>query len=546
MDADGNSVADLSETSPFRQIGRIQSPLPGASATIRQVTVMARLERGAQSPRTVARLGAAGCVVMACASYWVGAVPLYFRDGHTPVVSMMPISSLAPRISFYIGLAAVLLAWLQLGRLTVRRVEGTHWRALRRIALTWSAPLIVAIPLGSRDLWAYAAQSQLVLHHLDPYTFGPSALPGAFSVEVSHRWIDTPAPYGPLWLLLGRITAAIVGNHVAITVAVLRMLAVLGLLLLAVWVPVLAKRVIGRADLAVWLILANPLTLVLGVAGGHNDLLMVGLMVTGLAVVTGQGNVWRTLVLGSAVLAAATAVKSPAAVAVLFAVPLWLTWAPAGRAWRAGRGARSATAVVAFVSIGVFSMITAISGLGLGWVKQVNSSAPVVSWMSLPSLAAIVWDVLQGDIRTAIKLDAPMREFRSAGTVLSVLSLSALWLWAMHPALPRFLRRFSSRRPQRADVWWLLAVALFAVVVLGPSVQPWYFCWALVIAGLVVTDTVSLALIAGCCAGLVSMIRPNGTGLQMNPIVVPIMGGALLLAWAALVRQKREATTDAA
>ena len=62
-------------------------------------------------------------------------------------------------------------------------------------------------------------------------------LPGAFSVEVSHRWIDTPAPYGPLWLLMGHIIAAVVGNHVGITVAVLRLLAIIGLLILAATVP---------------------------------------------------------------------------------------------------------------------------------------------------------------------------------------------------------------------------------------------------------------------------------------------------------------------
>ena len=35
----------------------------------------------------------------------------------------------------------------------------------------------------------------------------------------------------------------------------------------------------------------------------------------------------------------------------------------------------------------------------------------------------------------------------------------------------------------RRDWWQLLAASLFVVVVLGPSVQPWYFCWALAVVG---------------------------------------------------------------
>jgi alpha-1,6-mannosyltransferase len=488
----------------------------------------------------MSRLGLAGSVVLAIASYWVGAVPLYFRHGQIPVISLMAISSLLPRIAFYLGLASLLFAWLRLGRLIIDQGIGTDWRRVRGIALRWAVPLAVTVPIGSRDLWAYAAQSQLVLHHLNPYTFGPSALPGAFSVEVSHRWIDTPAPYGPLWLLLGRIIAGVVGNHVGLTVAVLRMLAVVGLLLTTLCVPILANRLSRRADIAMWLIVANPLTLVLGVGSGHNDLLMVGFMVAGLTVLTGPGPAWRTLGLGIVLLTAATAIKSPAVVAVVFAAPLWLTTAPAGRAVRQRRAMASVTAVVAAGSVGVFAAITAVSGLGLGWVKQINSAAPVVSWMSLPSLAAIFWDLLQGHVHRAIKLDPSMQHFRTAGTVVSVALLAIAWglatmtnmparpWWLWRPWWLGWLGRLTARPLSK---WGLLGTALFTVVVLGPSVQPWYFCWSLAIVGLVVIDVRGLAVIAGCCVGLVAMIRPNGTGLQMNPVVVPILAGALYLAW---------------
>ena len=151
------------------------------------------------------------------------------------------------------------------------------------------------MPLGSRDLWAYAAQGQLVRHGLDPYTLGPSALPGSFAEEVSHRWVDTPAPYGPLWLTLDRFVA--VRGHQRLGRGG-RAEAVRGRSVSCCsrgrcrcW----PQRAGGRADLAIWVGLANPLVLVLGVGGGHNDLLMVGLMAAALVVATGPGSWLRTL-----------------------------------------------------------------------------------------------------------------------------------------------------------------------------------------------------------------------------------------------------------
>ncbi len=481
---------------------------------------------------------------MTAASYWVAAVPVYFRGGTTPVVSLMPIGAFPARLVFYLGLIALMLSWLQLGRLTIADVAGTEWHAVRRIALLWAAPLTLSIPLNSRDLWAYAAQSQLVLHHLDPYHFGPSALPGMFSVEVSHRWVDTPAPYGPLWLLTGKVIAAIIGNHVGITVAALRLLAVVGLGLLAFSVPTLAQRAGGRRNVAIWLIVANPMILVLGVGGGHNDLLMIGLMTTGLAVVTGSGGIGRTLLLGTTILTAAVAIKSPAAVALAFAVPLWLSYAPAGRSWRTAPRAGWCTAVVIGLSVAVFAAITLVSGLGLGWVKQVNSSASVVSWMSAPTSAAILWDLITFRPHRAFKLDPQMADFRTVSTVISILLLIAMWLLAMRRSSPWLGRRALPDWATRPGVWTLLAMALLSVVILGPSVQAWYFGWSLAIAATISLTPRLTAVIAGLSIGFVIMIRPNGVGLQMNPAVIPILGLSVLLAHKVLSQPHHDAEAD--
>ena len=393
----------------------------------------------------------------------------------------------------------------------------------RRISFAWVTPIVLAIPLGSRDLSAYAAQGQLVRHDLNPYTLGPSALPGSFAEEVSHRWVDTPAPYGPLWLTLGRLVGYLVTN-VWVTVMVVRLFALLGFALLAWSLPRLTERAGGRTELAIWVALANPLVLVLGVGGGHNDMLMVGLMAAALAVATGPGTWLRTLGLATVIATAAVAIKSPAVVALAFLVPLWLHHAPSAANWRNWRGVTLASLVVGVGSIALFASFTSLSGLGWGWIKLVNSAAPIVNWMSLPSLGAILWNLARGITHGTTSVNATMREFRSAGTVLSLILLAGAWALAL-----------------RRQWWPLLAASLFIVVVLGPTVQPWYFIWSLAVAAVVLTSRVWAGWLAGASIALVVMIRPNGNGVQMRPAVLLVIAGSALVAWLFLRRGASDA-----
>ena len=481
-----------------------------------------RLPNAVRTRSGLGRIGFAGAVLVAISSYWVGAIPIWFRTERVPVIEWFPISSAGPRIVAYLGLIMLFIAWLTLGRMLLDTADDTDWRAVRSIGLWWMLPFVLAAPMFSRDLWAYAAQGHLVLHGLNPYSLGPSALPGAFANEVSERWVSTPAPYGPLWLLLGKIVAAALGNHVTLTVYVLRLFTVAGMLLLAWGVPILAGRAGGRADLGLWLTVANPLFLILGVGGGHNDLLMVGLMVLGLVLATNRGPVWKTLGLGAIAIAAAIAIKSPAIVASAFAVPLWLAHSDPPPRWRTTRGVVMACAFTTLVTVVAFSVITAVSGVGLGWVKQVNNAAPIVTWMSIPTSLAILWQLARGVTDGTTKVGPVMREFRTGGTVVILITL--FWLW---------LRSF------RHSAWVGLTLGLVAVVIFGPTVQPWYFCWALAVAAAFLVDRVWLTVIGGSSVALVAMIRPNGTGVQMKPIVIVFIAAGLGLAWL-IMRPDRE------
>src|SRR6185437_6259300 len=321
------------------------------------------------------------------------------------------------------GLAVLGMAWLYLGRALRRGEEGTDTGRLLKIAALWGAPLVFSVPLFSRDLYAYAAQAQIAHAGLDPYRFGPVSLPGPFLDEISGMWVDTPAPYGPLFLGIGRAVATVTGDRVVTTVFVMRLVAVVGVLLTARYLPRLARAAGGDPRVAVWLGIANPLVLAHFVAGGHNDALMVGLVVAGLTVAI-EATEERWVAVGVVLCSAAVLVKAPAAVAVAF-----LAWVWAGRL--SGRAvlvrACLRTGVVAAVSI---TVITGLTGLGFGWIDQLNASSQVLTWVSVPTAIGMLIELLRGVPNFVTYQDPVIAAVRFGGQVVTAAVLFWLWLRA--------------------------------------------------------------------------------------------------------------------
>lgn len=449
---------------------------------------------------TLTLVSAVAAVVLVATSWQIAAVPTgWHRAGPLPYVAC------------YLALATMIGSWLELGRRVLAADAAISPAALRRYVLASAVPLLAAAPFG-RDLWAYAAQGNLVAHGIDPYTHGPSALSGTFTDQVSHRWLHSPSPYGPLWLQLCHGVDSVVGQHVVVAALLLRLPAFAGLLLWLWALPRLASRFDGRLGAALWLGAASPLTLVLGIGGGHNDVAMIGLLLAGLAIACGRS--LAALVLGTAVITCAVLVKSPAAIAVAFAVPSWLH---AGRHRPTVRHVISACLIVAATAVAVGSAVTAVCGLGTGWTHQVSTDAPWVSWLSLPSGVAMLGKVVTGHVQHLKAVGDALRVARAIGEALTVAVTAALWFLAL-----------------RRGPITCLAVALGAAAVLAPSVQPWYYCWALALAGLVARQRRLIITLAAVSIAFPVMITPSGVGLESSPAAVIILAGAATLAWLAL------------
>lgn len=88
----------------------------------------------------------------------------WLRFGHGLVLSSLLLWS---------GVVLMLLAWLWLGRDVIART-ATHYTMVVTTGF-WLAPLLLGVPLFSRDTCSYLAQGALLRDGFDPYLVGPIA-----------------------------------------------------------------------------------------------------------------------------------------------------------------------------------------------------------------------------------------------------------------------------------------------------------------------------------------------------------------------------------
>jgi alpha-1,6-mannosyltransferase len=381
----------------------------------------------------------------------------------------------------YIGMAVLCGAWLGLGRALPSR------RALVGIAAAWMAPLALAPPLFSRDVYSYLAQG-LILHlSHSPYHTAPAALAGLghhqVLAAVSPFWRHTTAPYGPLFLWLVSLITAAVGNHLVAGVLLTRVLELAGAALLAVYVPRLARSMGSDGRRALWLALLSPLVTLELILAGHNDLLMVGMLVAGVAyALDGRP------MLGIAICAVAATVKVPALAGAAFIAVAW------GREEPGRHGPIRFMGAAALVTVAVLGAVTLVAGVGPDWLSTSLFSTPAKVRLAITPATGVGYTVasLLSDVGIGV----------SHRGLEGVFGVVAFALTAVTGAV--LLYRVRVRRL----VAWLGAFLVIAAAG-GPAAWPWYFLWGLALLAALRAPQRSIGLALGICLS-VFVVKPDG------------------------------------
>jgi alpha-1,6-mannosyltransferase len=424
--------------------------------------------------------GATGTVLMGIGALGAGARPVV--QDPTFGVRLLNLPSRIQTVSLTMtttGAVMMALAWLMLGRFALGKRRMSRGD-LDRTLLLWTLPLLIAPPMYSKDVYSYLAQSQISLEALDPYRVGPASglgLGHVFTLSVPSLWRDTPAPYGPLFLWIGRGISALTGENIVAAVLCHRVIVLIGVGLIVWATPRLARRC-GVAEVsALWLGAANPLLFMHLVAGIHNEALMLGLMLTG-AEFALRGidapRLWPTswrilgpdweplgmLLAGSILIILSSQVKLPSLLALGF-VAMALAYR-CGGSLRALLLVGSAMTALTLVVMGIVGWA---SGLGLGWIYTLGTANVVRSWMSPPTLLALG----TGQVGILLGLGDHTTAVLALTRGMGVLIIMVMVVWLL-------LAVFRGRLHPIGG----LGVALGVTVLLFPVVQPWYLLWAII------------------------------------------------------------------
>ncbi len=463
----------------------------------------------------VRRFGTVGALLMAIGALGAGANPVDNPLFGLRVIGLPARNYTVSLAIICAGVVMVVLAWLWLGRLAKPgRVRLLSRSQLDRTVAMWAVPLALAPPLFSKDVYSYLAQSAMVARGIDPYTTGVAEGMGVADPlvrTIPSLWRDTPAPYGPLFLGLGRGVTAIAGDNVVLSVLLHRVLALAGLAMIIWALPRLARRFGADPVCALWLGAANPLVLFHLVSGVHNEALMIGLMVAGLEIALRGPPNGRMWVLGAVLISMAAMVKVPAILALAFLGALL------ARRWggRISDLARAA-GLLALIAVVVTVVIGFGSRLGFGWMGALGTPNAVRSWLSpitdLGSLAGHLGIVFGLGDHT----DSALALTRAVG--LACAAGVCVWLlWGCFRG--------------RIDAMTGLGVGLGAVVLLGPVVHPWYLLWAAIpLAGSASAAGYRRAAVVLSVA-LALLVPPTGQDFYLRAFVLlqAIAGAAVIL-----------------
>jgi hypothetical protein len=328
-------------------------------------------------------------------------------------------------------IAAMFGCWLAL--LAGVRAVGT--RAVVGAVALLHALFLLGPPLPLTDVFNYLNYARLgAIHGVNPYVEIPGIFPGDPTYDFA-TWHHLLSPYGPLFTLFSYalVPLGLAGGFWALKVVTVG--ASLGCLAL-VWR--LAER---RGTDPLWAVVfvgLNPLVLVYGVGGVHNDFLMLALVLAGVGALLSQ----RPARAGAALVTAA-AIKGSAALVLPFAL---LSREGSGRR-RLLAGAAAAGAVLLAASLVAFGT----HGPGL------DTQSSLVTPLSPANLVGLV--VGQGGATAVIR-------------VLVKVALLGVLAWLV-------------RETWRGGDWVTTAGwAMLALVVSLTWEMPWYVLWVLPFAAL--------------------------------------------------------------
>jgi hypothetical protein len=324
-----------------------------------------------------------------------------------------------------------------------------------RLVLTGIGAFLVVVVLApalfSTDLFSYQEYARMFFGlGVNPYTHSSQVLDVSpqFQDPLYHyigaKWISTPSVYGPLFTLVSGIFAR-TSSQTAIAVSAYGFKVIAGLscagILVLLWKSARLRGL--NPTRAVALFGLNPLVILYGVGGGHNDLLMMLLSTAGIWALLSRHD--RS---SGALTVAAAAIKLTGGLMLPFVLVAHHGLGSPPRRRRALAGAAIATMLTLGVGIAVF---------GGGLTHMLNTLSQVQGEGGSASVPGFLYTALHW--HTASHVVSLL-----FGVAFAGICVRLLW------------------RVWRNQLDWLdgAAWASFWLLVATSTIMPWYFSWLVV------------------------------------------------------------------
>lgn len=405
------------------------------------------------SPLRTVIMGTVGSLMLLVGSLGVGWLASVSPLRQVPVIIAMRFTTTGVIVSILllaVGGMLLIREWLRLGQKLNRWGPGSGRWVLIAVA-AWSAPMLVTVPLFSRDVYSYIGQGRVMANGLNPYEYGVSTIDNFFQLGADQMWSESPPPYGPLFLWLEQLVVAVTGAEPDAAVLGFRALCVLAVIACVWLVPRLARLHGINPARALWLSVANPLFLTNFIVSVHNDAIMVALALAGTYVAAVHRN-WKGGLLATTLVTLSVAIKP---ITLVFLPFIGLLWAGKNASWPR----RLVVWVLTLAwSIALLGLMGLVNGFGFGWVAAMSTPGSVWIWYAPVGFLG----GLTATLATAVGADAGQwRDLtHSVGQLLAV----PVILWLMF--------RGRDERIIRRLTWALAAIVLFS-----PMIQAWYVVW---------------------------------------------------------------------
>jgi hypothetical protein len=414
--------------------------------------------------------------------------------GVSPLIPKSPqiagwLEGIGERLGYRVFLIALLVSTAAYGGLIALAARAPRVRAggeeaasdagASVISKRWAIVLIAALQLIvfagpvllSTDVFSYIAYARMgVEHGLDPYTHGPVAIVGDPVFKyVGHDWLRVATAYGPVYTLLSYALAplGVVGALWGMKLEAL--LASAGTLALT-W---RCARARGFDPVAAILIVgANPLFVIYGLGGAHNDLIMMLAMMAAVSLTIAGTPTSRREAGAAAWVVAGALTKATVAVLLPFMIISRRRLAPL-----LGAGAALAIgALVGYVAFGIDGInVVAALNRDAAFVSTDSFATEIAHLFGKPGVFPVDHDLLKAGL-VLILVHLLWRTWRgydwvaASGWALLAISVTSTWLLAWYILWPLPLAVIT--RDRRLLVATLAVQALFIIHQISPLLVP--------------------------------------------------------------------------